>query len=162
VTAVPALVAGLLRDGTGVRLGVTGHSMAPFVRTGDVLTIEPLRGRRLSRGDVVLSAPDRRLVAHRIVGWRGGRLRLRGDVAPAEDAALAPADVLGVVTRVERGGRKVRLGPRSVRAAIAWLSRSGLLHALARTRERLRGHGSSRSPHMDLPRPPTADPSSAS
>lgn len=138
MTTVPALVAGLLRHGSGVRLGVTGHSMTPFVRKGDVLTIEPPLGRRLSLGDVVLCAPDRRLVAHRIVGWRGELVRLRGDLAPTEDATLAPADVLGVVTRVERGGREVRLGPRPVRAAIAWLSRSGLLRQLARVRERLR------------------------
>lgn len=137
MTDVPALVAGLLREGTAVRLSVTGHSMTPFVRAGDVLTIEPLGERRLSRGDVVLCAPDRRLVAHRIVGWRAGLVRVRGDVAPAEDAALAPADVLGVVTRVERGGREIRFGPRPARAAVAWLSRIGLLRQLARVRARL-------------------------
>ena len=136
MTTAPVLVADLLRHDLIVRLRVTGHSMTPFIRTGDVLTVEPLRDRRLSRGDVILHAPGRRLVAHRIVGWRGALVRSRGDIAPGEDPPLLPGDVLGIVTAVERDGRSVRLGPRPLRAAIAWLSRTGLLRGLACSRER--------------------------
>jgi hypothetical protein len=59
-------------------------------------------------------------------------------VATEADPAASPDDLLGRVTRVERGGRRVRLGLGLERLAIAWLSRIGLLRALARLRERLR------------------------
>jgi hypothetical protein len=113
--------------------------MTPFVRSGDVLAVEPLRGRPLSTGDVILHAPGPRLVAHRVVGRRGALVRSRGDIAPCEDAPVAPGDVLGIVAGIERDGRRVRLGPRPVRVAIALLSRAGILRGLAVARERLLG-----------------------
>lgn len=136
MTEAHALVSDLLRHDRSVRIRVTGHSMTPFIRTGDVLTVEPLRGRRLSRGDVILHAPGPRLVAHRVVGWKGALVRSRGDVAPGEDPLLSSAFVLGIVTGVERDGRGLRLGPRPLRAVIAGLSRAGVLRGLARARER--------------------------
>jgi hypothetical protein len=132
------LLEDLLRGGTAVRLEVTGHSMSPFIRTGDVVTIEPLSGRRLRLGQVVALAPGGHLLVHRLVGWHRGLARVRGDVAACADPLASPDELLGRVTRVERGGRRVRLGLGIERLAIAWLSRVGLLRALARLRERLR------------------------
>ena len=132
------LLADLLRGGTPVRLEVTGHSMSPFIRSGDVVTIEPLSGRRPALGDVVALAPGGRLLLHRLVGWDRGQALCRGDAAAGADPSASPDDLLGRVTRVERGGRRVRLGLGLERLPIAWLSRIGLLRALARRRERLR------------------------
>ena len=42
------LVAEQLAKGDAVRLRAAGHSMTPFVRAGDVVTLEPLRGGRAS------------------------------------------------------------------------------------------------------------------
>jgi hypothetical protein len=72
------------------------------------------------------------------VGWDHGQALCRGDVAAGADPPASPDDLLGRVTRVERGGRRVRLGLGLERLPIAWLSRIGLLRALARRRERLR------------------------
>ena len=108
--ALRPLLADLLRSGTPVRLEVTGHSMSPFIRSGDVVTIEPLVGRRPALGEVVALAPEGRLRVHRLVGWDRGRALFRGDVAAGADPVASPDDLLGRVTRVERGGRRVRLG----------------------------------------------------
>jgi hypothetical protein len=59
-------------------------------------------------------------------------------VAANADPVASPEDLLGRVTRVERGGRRVRLGLGVERLPIAWLSRVGLLRVLARLKERLR------------------------
>jgi hypothetical protein len=134
----PPLLADLLRRGSAVRLEVTGHSMSPFIRSGDVVTIEPLLGHRPAPGEIVALVSEGRLRVHRLVGWDRGRALFRGDVATEADPAASPDDLLGRVTRVERGGRRVRLGLGLERLAIAWLSRIGLLRALARLKERLR------------------------
>lgn len=132
------LLKDLLRGGTAVRLEATGHSMSPFIRNGDVVTIEPLSGRRLRLGQVVALAPGGRLLVHRLVGWESGQPVFRGDVAAGADPPPSPDELLGRVTRVERAGRRVRLGLGVERLPIAWLSRVGILRALARLRERLR------------------------
>jgi hypothetical protein len=132
---VPPLLTDLLRGGLAVRLEVTGHSMTPVVRRGDVVTITPHRGARLSLGDVVAFVPGRgRLTVHRIVGRAAGYLLPRGDAAPTADPPITRDDVLGVVTRVERRDRRVGIGLGPERRAVAWLSRIGLLGHLARVR----------------------------
>ena len=133
-----ALLVDLLRSGTSVRLEVTGHSMSPLIRGGDVVTIEPLSGRRPSLGEVVALAPGGRLLVHRLGGWDRDRAVCRGDVAAHADPVPSADELLGRVTRVERGGRRVRLGLGVERLPIALLSRVGLLRVLARLRERLR------------------------
>ncbi len=113
--------------------------MSPFIRSGDVVTIEPLAGRRPALGEVVALAPGGHLLVHRVVGWdHSGRALCRGDVSVGPDPPPSPEELLGRVTRVERSGRRVRLGLGIERWPIAWLSRLGVLRGLARLRERLR------------------------
>jgi hypothetical protein len=127
----------VLRAGGAVCLAATGHSMTPAIRSGDRLTVEPLR-ERPGIGAVLACESEGRLVVHRLVGRDGGRAVVRGDTAPAADPPLAYEAVLGVVAGIERGGRAVRLGLGRERVVIAWLSRRGLLRGAARWRERLR------------------------
>ncbi len=136
---VAPLLAGLLRDGRAVSVPVTGHSMAPFLRAGDIVTITPRPHRRPSLGDVVLfSAGPGRVLLHRIVGRAGDRLFARGDAAPALDPSFGREELLGFVTHVERQGRRRRLGLGPERYTIAWLSRLGVLRGLASLRAWLR------------------------
>jgi hypothetical protein len=131
------LLAERLTSGEAASLRVTGHSMTPSIRAGDLITLEPLRGLRPRSGDVLaIALPEGRLLVHRLVGWRRGRLVTRGDVAPAADAPAPLAAILGRVTRIEREGRPVRLGLGWERAPLAWLSRAGLLRLAARIRRR--------------------------
>jgi phage repressor protein C with HTH and peptisase S24 domain len=121
------MVARLLRDGASVKIQVTGHSMLPLVRSGDTATLTPLRDRRPRVGDILVVASAAGLLVHRLVGRSEGRVVTRGDCAEVKDAPAAARDVIGIVERVERRGRRVRLGSGPEAVALALLSRSGAI-----------------------------------
>ena len=69
------IVRAALERGQRVRMTVTGGSMFPFLRDGDVVELEPALTLRL--GDMVLVQTDssdviERYVLHRIVRWVDG------------------------------------------------------------------------------------------
>lgn len=125
---VRELLRQLLAEGSSVRLRVSGSSMSPFIRGGDLVTLAPLGGRPVRRGDVVaVAAGGRWLVIHRVVGVTPEGVATRGDALERPDVTVAPGDVAALVARVERRGRRVRLGLGPERALVAWLSRRGWL-----------------------------------
>jgi SOS-response transcriptional repressor LexA len=133
------LLKDLLSEGRPVCLEVNGHSMTPFIRRGDLVTVHPRRGARPSLGEVLVATPDaHRFTVHRCVDRVADGVVLRGDCAPASDPPIALERVLGVVTRVERQGREVRAGLGPERRLIAWLSRTGLLGRIAHLRASLK------------------------
>ena len=127
-----------------------GHSMAPAIRDGDRLRVEPLRSPP-RRGDVLACEIDGRLVIHRLVGPPGELMEVRGDVAPEADPPVAPGAVRGRVTAVERHDRRVRLGLVVGQRALAWLSRRGLLRAAAEGRAALSSDRSGHGIRLALP-----------
>jgi len=123
--------------GAQLRTHVTGSSMRPFIRDGDVVTLAPLDGGVPRVGEVVAAVlPDpERLVVHRVVARRGDGWTIRGDACPRPDGVVGSADVLGRVVRVERGGRVVSRGATSAAAlgaTVAALSRRGVPAAAVR------------------------------
>jgi phage repressor protein C with HTH and peptisase S24 domain len=119
----------VLGQGKPFRFRARGLSMSPFIRDGDVVTIRPLGRTRPRTGDIAafLYPGTDKVAVHRIVREKSGRYSLKGDNAPGIDGSLPLDRILGKVTRVERDGAKVALGGRVGAAAIASLSRSGLL-----------------------------------
>jgi phage repressor protein C with HTH and peptisase S24 domain len=111
------------------RFRAAGLSMAPFIKDGDIVTIRPLAGAPPRTGDIVafLYPGTGRVAVHRIVREKPGRYSLKGDNVPEGDGSLPLDHILGTVSRVERDGAMVRLGGRPAAAAIAALSRSGIL-----------------------------------
>lgn len=108
------LAAGILAGGGSFQFEAHGHSMAPAVRDGDVLTLEPVRGEAVRVGDIVLYRDDRsQPVVHRVAacGARAGSavLTIRGDAAPGASEAVPAERVLGRVVRIERRGRAIGL-----------------------------------------------------
>src|SRR5258708_30435290 len=65
------LAAQVLRSFGILRLQVTGLSMLPSVRPGDVLFIERRDLREIAAGDIVLFARQGKLVAHRVLYTTG-------------------------------------------------------------------------------------------
>lgn len=127
------LLRALLEDGLPVELRVTGSSMSPFVRSGDVIVVSPRPAAAIRLGDVVaFLRGEKRLVVHRVVRRRGDGFLTRGDASPRADGRVAGGEILGAVERVTRTGERVRLGLGRERIAIAWLSRCGLLMAMLR------------------------------
>lgn len=128
----------LLDEGLVTRLRLTGASMSPLLRQGDLVILAPPGGRPIRAGDVVAFVADgRRLVIHRAVAAGHGRIHTRGDALGHGDRPLPEDDVVAVVSAAERRGRRLRLGLGPERRVVAWLSRRGWLAPLLRPWRRL-------------------------
>jgi len=128
------LLGELLEDDLPVELRVTGSSMSPFVRSGDVILLRPRPAAAIRTGDVVaFLRGEKRLVVHRVVSRRERGFLTRGDASPQADGRVAGGEILAVVERVTRRGARVRLGLGPERLVIAWLSRCGLLGPVLRS-----------------------------
>jgi hypothetical protein len=98
----------------GAQLPVTGASMLPALWPGDILEVRRESPARIFAGDVVVFRRQGRLLAHRVVEKLGtsdgGVLVTRGDRLEQTDPPVSAEELLGCVTWVQRGHR--RLGPR--------------------------------------------------
>jgi len=126
--AFAELMTAVLDKGTPFRFQATGFSMTPFIRSGDVITIAPTPAR-IRFGDVVAfeSPSGGKLVVHRVVRVSRDGYIIKGDNSPEADADVPGSRILGRVARVERRGKRVRLGSGIERVAVAFLSRRGWL-----------------------------------
>lgn len=95
----------------GVRLRVSGTSMAPAVRPGDLLSVEATEPYQVCPGEIVVFAREGRLIAHRMVARTedvtGSYLVTRGDRVRRNDPPVSSAELVGRVTGIERGGTPV-------------------------------------------------------
>ena len=98
----------LLAAGSAVRLRVTGRSMAPHLREGDVVTLRRVESGTIAAGEILLIRTDAgQPVLHRVVGRSTGndgetRLLLKGDALPAADDPIVGSRVIGAVIGLER------------------------------------------------------------
>ncbi len=96
----------LLLAGHTARFRASGDSMYPSICSGDYLNVVPCTPSELRRGDVVLTATERGLTAHRIVrvSERDGAPQIitRGDNSLRSDPPVGAASILG---RVAPAGR---------------------------------------------------------
>jgi signal peptidase I len=119
----------LLRRGCCVRFRVSGGSMRPAIRHGDVLTVAPVAPCDITPGAVAVYRRFDRLLAHRVVrvdaDESGARVFvLRGDAASACDPPVAESQMLGAVLKTERRTSAIRshaamLRERLVRAGMS-------------------------------------------
>ena len=111
------------------RFTAHGFSMSPVIHNQDILTIEPLPPGSPALGDVVaFELPDiRKLTVHRVVKSENTAYLIKGDNMTEPDGMVSRADILGIVTRVERNGSIISAGLGRERPLIAILSRYGLL-----------------------------------
>lgn len=134
------LLRGMVARGAPLRMVARGHSMAPFVRDGDVLTIAPLHGQDPEVGEVVaftVSGTDR-LAIHRVLDRTNTGWLMRGDNSGQTDGSVTADELLGRVVRVERSGHEVRVGNGPERVVLAVLNRCGLLWAAGSVVRRFR------------------------
>jgi hypothetical protein len=123
------LLRAVVERGRPLRIRARGFSMSPFIRDGDVLTIAPMNGGGPRLGEVVafVRLDTGRLAIHRVVARVGAGWLLRGDNCPEPDGVVPRRAILGVLVRVEREGRDVRLGLGAEARLIAWLQRAHVL-----------------------------------
>jgi hypothetical protein len=116
------LSAGILGQGGAFRFQARGASMAPFIRHGDLLTVQPVDKAALDVGDVILyRTGEGQLAAHRVTGRSVAGdlvvLLARGDAATGPAEELLAGQVLGRVVQVQRGDRFLDLDRGARRAA---------------------------------------------
>jgi hypothetical protein len=123
------LMAEVLAKGEPFQFTALGWSMAPFIKPGDQLVIEPIGKRKPSIGEIValsLSESGSYRV-HRIVRRMEQGFMVKGDNLLQADGIVTFEWILGRVKEVSRRGKKIRLGISIGRRWIALFSRWGLL-----------------------------------
>ena len=130
----------VLARGKSFRFRALGWSMLPFVQDGDVISVSPFRDSQPGVGDVVafMSPQTHRPIVHRVIARQGERYLIQGDnLSGISDGFIPRDDIIGRITRIERGGRDVNIGLGPERRMIALLSRHGLLGPVLRRASRL-------------------------
>jgi signal peptidase I len=96
-----------------------GPSMNPLLQRGDTLLVAPYSSQEVQPGDVVVfQDPHRGQVVHRVVAVTAEGLITKGDNNPTvDDRLVAPQDILGRVTGLERQGRTLPV-PRKAPATL--------------------------------------------
>jgi phage repressor protein C with HTH and peptisase S24 domain len=137
--SLAGLMRAVLDKGKPFRFEARGTSMEPFIRDRDVLTVAPLAASRPKPGDIAafVHPASGGVRVHRVVKVEAGRCFLKGDNALDTDGALTRDMILGLVVRLERGGRARAVGPSPGATVIAWLSRSALFVRISRRIRRL-------------------------
>lgn len=102
------LAAEVVRSFGELNLRVTGSSMLPAIRPGDVLLILHCRIGQAHPGDIVLFTRERRLFAHRVISRSSVELITQGDGIGEPDPCVGADELLGKVIRVLRRGRTIR------------------------------------------------------
>ncbi|MFM2316914.1 MAG: hypothetical protein RLZZ155_1246 [Bacteroidota bacterium] len=100
-------------QGHSVQTFASGYSMFPFLRKGDLLTVEPFSMDKIKRGDVVVFESEDSWIAHRVIriqSFDGAiQLRTRGDARISSDPAINKANYVGLVSSIERDSKKISL-----------------------------------------------------
>lgn len=95
--------------GAVFRFRASGESMFPTIRNGDIITVSSPDGVHAVPGDIVAfrTPLGGKLAVHRVTGVRSGSFLIKGDNSLEPDGTIPRSDILGLVTRIERGGRPI-------------------------------------------------------
>ena len=111
------------------RLQVKGYSMSPFIKDRDLVTISPIVDSSPGFGDVIAFIHPKadKFIIHRVVRKIGDACLVKGENSLEPDGLIERKHIIGIITRVERKGRKVLFGLGPERFLIALLTRKNLL-----------------------------------
>ncbi len=83
--------------------------MFPFLRKGDIVTIQPIEIDKISPGDVVVFQTPQKLIAHRLLKKKIHNaqtvLKTKGDYMPKCDLPVYNKDYIGIVIQRKRKNR---------------------------------------------------------
>jgi len=112
--SVPAIVEQLRTRRTAC-IRVTGRSMWPLVRAGDLIFAKSVSFDQVKRGQIAVFEREGRIIAHRVlsrireVGAACESLVTKGDLLDDRDSPVNPVEFLGIVIRIHRGQRHIDL-----------------------------------------------------
>jgi hypothetical protein len=130
--ALAELMNAVFAKNAGFRFKAKGHSMSPFIRSQDVLTLSNCCAKKLEKGDIVafINPANGKVVVHRIVGEITTGAVIKGDNCRESDGFITHGDIIGIVTIVERNGKRVWCGNGREKKLIASISRTRLLNTI--------------------------------
>ena len=101
----------LTAPATPLRLSVSGDSMRPLLRAGDMVEVERVPPAELRAGDIVVVQRQGEFVTHRLLrvderGWH-----THGDGTRSLDVPVAADEIVGRVVTLERGEKRLDLQP---------------------------------------------------
>jgi len=100
----------IIRQGRSVQIFASGYSMFPFLRKGDLLTVEPVPMETIKRGDIVVFEMEEKWIAHRVIKIRNStkalEFLLRGDTCMAFDPVVDKENFIGSVQVFTRKNSK--------------------------------------------------------
>jgi signal peptidase I len=112
----------ILRNGTDLRIRVTGRSMTPFLRGGEIVTIKKVSYASLQIGDLIFcKSRNTSPLLHRIVRKQrtdhGLLFQTKGDAVRGADEPVSEHEILGKVCIIEKnffgmGTKHVHMGSR--------------------------------------------------
>ena len=102
-----------IKNGHSVQTLAIGTSMFPFLRKGDLLTVDPLPIETIKRGDIVVFELEEKWIAHRVIHIRfvDGAIQLttRGDARISSDPVINKLNYVGLVSVIEIDVKKISL-----------------------------------------------------
>lgn len=109
-----ALSSEILNTGGSFCFKARGFSMYPFIRDGDIITVQPVNPLALKKGAVAFyRSKSNRLVAHRVISRKiyDGKVmyKMSGDALLHADEQIDSDQVLGQVVGLQRGSKVIRL-----------------------------------------------------
>jgi signal peptidase I len=106
------LLVAVLAKGKPFRFRAAGISMHPYIKDGDVVTIENMKGKLPSIGDVVaaIHPQNGRLMIHRINKKTPNGYKIRGDNILNSEVIIPNDKIYGIVTQISRDGNPETFG----------------------------------------------------
>ncbi|MCK5313297.1 MAG: S24/S26 family peptidase [Desulfobacteraceae bacterium] len=126
------LMRAVLEKNVDFRFQAKGHSMSPFIKNMDIVTVSPLFLNKPEPGDIVAAFFQEResTLVHRVIGKQQGKFIIKGDNNKSRDGVFEQDQIIGVVSKVERNGKRVLYGGGLFGKIIALLSKSSFLNNL--------------------------------
>ena len=127
--------------GKKIRFSARGTSMSPFIKDGDLITVSPQKERRLKKGDIVAfydPGHNHKLYVHRIIDIKKDRYQIKGDNLLTPDGFFSLDKILGFISEVLRGGKKISFGIKWGAKEVSAFSRWGILLPVLHVTRRVR------------------------
>jgi hypothetical protein len=101
----------LMKKNGQVNLPASGYSMYPYIIPGDICEFRPINGK-LNEGQILLVVSDDGILyshrLHQIIRMGSGiKYFLRGDANPNYDASVYRSQIIGVLTELNRDGKRI-------------------------------------------------------
>ena len=124
----------VLSQKLSLRFRTKGVSMSPFIKDQDIITISLLSNCAIGLGEIVvfMHPQTKKLFIHRIIGRSQDCYLIKGDNIFITDGLIPKKNILGVVTKVERKGKKIIFGLGYERYIIAALSKAKITNLFLR------------------------------